>query len=103
MEVQLLEDVEQFLEQLEQPALVKVLRTIDLLEEFGSSLRAPHSKPLGKGIFELRVRGIQEVRLLYAFHKHCAVVLYGFLKKSQRIPRKEIEHASALLKALDAV
>lgn len=32
----------------------KVLRSVDLLEKFGTTLREPYSSPLGDGIFELR-------------------------------------------------
>lgn len=32
-------------------------RVTDLLEEFGPALRMPHSRSLGDGLFELRVKG----------------------------------------------
>ena len=102
MEVSLLEEVKTFLQTLEEKTFAKALRMIDLLEEFGINLRMPHSKPMGRGLHELRVRGSQEVRLIYAFRGNTAVIVYAFSKKSQRIPQREFEYAFKLLKGLDA-
>lgn len=84
-------EVEKFIRELDAPTVAKALRTIDLLEKFGSDLRLPHSRPVGKGLFELRIRGQQEVRILYVFHGNAAVLLHGFMKKSAQTPRKEFE------------
>ena len=80
MEVFLLAEVKIFLQTLEEQTFAKVLHVIDLLEEFGADLRMPHSKPLGKGLYELRVRGFQEVRLLYAFRTNSAVIVHALCK-----------------------
>lgn len=90
-----------FIQSLEKSTTAKVLRTIDLLESFGSKLGMPHSKKVAERLFELRVRGNQEVRIFYSFHKNSAVLLSGFLKKSDKTPRKEIEIALQKLKTLD--
>ncbi|MFH1611478.1 MAG: type II toxin-antitoxin system RelE/ParE family toxin [Patescibacteria group bacterium] len=55
-------EVERFIEKLEKQTIGKVLRLLDLLEKFGNDLNMPYSKCIGGGLFELRVRGIQEVR-----------------------------------------
>lgn len=86
-------DLEKFIKSLEKMTIAKVLRTIDLLELFGNRLGLPHSKKVARYLFELRVRGTQEVRILYAFDKGATVLLHGFVKKSQKIPRKEIRAA----------
>ncbi len=95
--------VEEFISSLEKPTVAKVLRTIDLLEMFGYSLRLPHSKRIRKNLYELRIRGKQEVRILYTFHKDEGILLHGFLKKSQRIPPKELQIAVLKLNMLDSV
>lgn len=82
--------VDSFIAELDEPTIAKTLRTIDLLEKFGSALRFPHSKPVAKNLFELRVRGQQEVRILYTFHGHAAVLLHGFLKKFTKISHKDL-------------
>jgi len=94
-------DLEKFIQSLEKPTLAKTLRTIDLLEKFGYDLKFPHSKKIAKNLFELRVRGKQEIRILYTFHKSQIILLSGFIKKSQKIPQKEIHTALDLLKCLD--
>lgn len=102
MEVQFFDKrVKNFIKDLEFTTSAKVFRTIELLEKFGNNLGMPHSKHIGGGLFELRVRGQQEVRFLYAFYKGAAVLLNGFLKKSQKIPKNEIETARQKLSTLD--
>ena len=53
--------LEDFVAGLERPTLAKTLRALDLLEQFGNELGMPHSKKIGSGLFELRVRGRHEV------------------------------------------
>lgn len=95
--------IEIFLAKLEKPVVAKVLRTIDLLEHFGNQLGMPHSKNIGHKLFELRIRGQQEIRLIYAFSGNRAVILHGFVKKSQRTLQKELIVAVKKLSALDGV
>ena len=72
----------------------KLLRQIKLLEEFGPQTGMPHAKPIGDGLYELRVRGKQEVRILYIFVKRSAIyLLHGFLKKTEAIPNRELNIA----------
>ncbi|TSC56701.1 MAG: Uncharacterized protein Greene071421_333 [Parcubacteria group bacterium Greene0714_21] len=104
MEVRILdESLEEFIQSLEKPTIAKVLHTIELLETFGHRLTMPHSKKVAGGIFELRIRGSQEVRIFYAFDKTSAVLLHGFVKKSQKIPLKEIQMAVQKLKGLTGI
>jgi hypothetical protein len=77
-----------------------VLRSIDLLAEFGNTLGMPHSKHIKKNLFELRIRGRQEIRIFYTFSKSQAVLFYGYVKKSQKIPTKELSRAFLKLKQL---
>ena len=93
--------IEKFIKSLEKQTIAKVIHTIDLLKEFGHRLGVPHSKKVRSSIFELRVRGIQEIRILYTFHKSYIVLLHGFIKKSQKNPKKEVNTALARLRTLD--
>lgn len=93
--------IEKFISSFEKPTIAKVLRALDLLETFGNRLGMPHSKPMKNGLFELRVRGVQEVRMIYAFHKQGIVLLNAFLKKTDRIPSKEIVEAESKKRMLD--
>ena len=86
--------VEKFLNGLQTATKQKVARHFDLLEHYGPDLGMPHSKPLGDGLYELRVRGRQEVRILYVFAiGHTIFLLHGFLKKTQIIPKRELDLA----------
>lgn len=46
--------IKNYLDSLSPKLRVKTMRSIMLLEEFGTELRLPYSRPLGDGIFELR-------------------------------------------------
>ena len=61
----------------------------------GHNLRAPASKNLGDGIFELRtILGNNTTRILYFFFiENTAVLTNGFIKKTQKTPIHELERA----------
>jgi hypothetical protein len=100
MQIQIDSDVEKFIKSLEKATIAKVARTVVLLEKFGFRLTMPHSKKVSDNLFELRIRGQQEVRMLYCFHKDEIYLLTGFVKKSPTIPKKEIDRAKNKSKAL---
>lgn len=104
MEINILDaSLEKFIKSLEKPTIAKVLRIIDLLDKFGHNLGLPHSKKVGGQLYELRIRGVQEIRLFYIFRKSQIFLLHGFIKKSQKIPQKEIRLALAKERRLDGV
>jgi len=85
----------EFLNGLDVKMRAKIMRMLKLLEQNGSDLREPYSKFLKDGIFELRIKqGTDIVRVLYFFMiGHRIIITNGFVKKSQRTPRSEIELA----------
>lgn len=95
--------IDVFLLGLEKQTQAKAIRTLNLLEEFGYRLGMPHSKKVGKELFELRIRGKQEVRVFYTFRKTDIILLHGFVKKSQKIPVKEFQIALQKLGLLDLI
>lgn len=104
MEIKFFDNVlKKFIEDLEPPAIAKVLRTIDLLEKFSNNLGMPHSKKVNPRLFELRIRGQQEIRILYTFYLNAAILLHGFIKKTDRISKKELKIANQKLAALDRI
>ncbi len=56
------------------------------------------SKHLEDGIFELRLYVFDKIaRILYFYHKGGKIIItHGFVKKSQKTPKKEIEKAKEL-------
>jgi phage-related protein len=93
MEIILLDSVEVFLSALTEKEVAKVIRTIELLEEFGNDLGMPHSKHMSDGLLELRIRGTREIRIFYCFHRNKAYLLNAFIKKTQKTPEKELNVA----------
>jgi len=93
MEIRFDYQVEKFVASLEKSTIAKILRTIDLLEYFGYQLGLPQSKKVKSNLFELRIRGQQEVRIFYTFKNSAAILLHGFTKKSQKIPKQELRQA----------
>ncbi|MEK7589787.1 MAG: type II toxin-antitoxin system RelE/ParE family toxin [Patescibacteria group bacterium] len=86
--------LEKFIQSLDSETIAKVTHTIELLEKFGNSLSMPHSKKIAEEIFELRIHGNKKVRILYAFYNKEAILLHGFVKKTAKIPKKEIKIAT---------
>lgn len=84
-----------FIRSLDAKMEAKVIRIIELLEDYGGSLREPYSKPLGDGIYELRAQqGNNITRVLYFFFiGNKAILTNGFTKKAQKTPPGEIKTA----------
>ncbi len=67
-------------------------RLTELLQEFGLDLGMPHSRPMGKGLFELRPKGREGTARVF----YCAVVgrriviLHTFIKKTNDTPHREL-------------
>jgi len=85
--------VEKFIQSLEKQTIAKIIHAIDLLGKFGNELGMPHSKKISDKLFELRILGRQNIRIIYAYHDRKIVLLHGFVKKSFGIPKKEINLA----------
>lgn len=104
MEIRILDSsLERFIKSLEKSTIAKVLRTLNLLEKFGYELGLPHSKKISNRLYELRIRSAQEVRIFYTFCKSQIFLLHGFIKKTQKVPQKEIHTALQKLKTLDTI
>ena len=87
--------VEEFILSLDNKMQAKAFGMIRLLEEKGTALREPYSKPLDDGIFELRIKQSSNItRVLYFFYIGGKIILTnGFVKKTQKTPPSEIEKA----------
>lgn len=80
--------------------LADYARLVELLMEHGPSLRLPHSRAFGDGLFELRPRGREGISRAF----DCflvgkrVVVLHAFIKKTQQTPDRELKLARKRLK-----
>jgi len=92
--------VASFIDSLNEPTQTKVLHVIDQLELYGSGLCFPLCKKVSKNLKELRISGKQNVRIIYTFQNGRYFLLHAFIKKSQKLPRKEVKTALARLAKL---
>ena len=89
------EPVKEFLLSVDDKMRARLIKTIELLAQNGTALRMPYSKHLVDGIFEIRAKvGSNISRVLYFFVIGNRIVLTnGFVKKTQKTPKNEIELA----------
>lgn len=80
--------------------LADYAKLVELLCEHGPSLRLPHSRAFGEGLFELRPRGRSGIgRAFYCFLVgKRIIVLHAFIKKTQQTPDGELKLARQRLK-----
>jgi len=79
--------VKEFITTQEKTTIAKIIHKINLLETYGPLLDLPHSKKITTELYELRIRGRNEIRVIYTF------LMHAFKKKTQKIPIHEIETA----------
>lgn len=75
--------------------VARFLRYAERMEIYGPNLGMPHTRPMGDGIFELRLKaaeGIARVFFCTVFERQI-VVLHQFVKKSEKTPKKELQIA----------
>ncbi|MBU3978398.1 type II toxin-antitoxin system RelE/ParE family toxin [Patescibacteria group bacterium] len=82
--------VYEFFKQQQAHGRSKITHLIDLLSKYGNALGLPHSKAMGSGLYEMRIRGKEELRIFYCFTKQKTIyLLHAFKKQGQRTPKKE--------------
>jgi putative addiction module killer protein len=90
-------EIEEWLDRLDAIQLKSVAKELKMLEIAGNTLKMPHSKPLGQGLFELRERRYG-YRIYYCFSARSIVVLLAVGdKKSQE---RDIKVARERLKEI---
>ena len=87
--------VEEFLNSINPKMRAKLYGLMGILQEKGNMLREPYSKHLDDGIFELRCQfGNDIIRILYFFFYEGKIIMTnGFVKKTQKTPKEEIQLA----------
>ncbi len=92
--------VEEFISSLSKPTIAKTLRLLDLLGTYGPPIGMPYVKKITADLFELRIRGQEEVRILFSMKKNILYLLHVFKKKQMKIPSREIETAQKRLQEI---
>jgi phage-related protein len=68
--------------------------------EFGWPIGKPTCAPMGLGLWEVRsdLNGKRIARVLFTLHKGEMVLLHGFVKKTQKTPKGDLDLARKRLK-----
>ena len=85
----------EFINELPVKLRAKAFMELALLEELGTQIKLPYSRPMKNGLHELRIQqGNNAARIFYFFFiEEKIILLSGFIKKTQRTPGDEIEKA----------
>ena len=80
--------------------LARFLRYADRMELYGPDLGMPHTRAMGDGLFELRLKAVEGiVRVFYCtMIGKRIVMLHQFIKKTDKTPPKELAIARRRLK-----
>ena len=75
--------------------LARYLRYSDRMEVFGPDLGLPHTRAMGEGLFELRLKSAEGIaRVFYStMVDRKIVVLHQFIKKTVKTPPRELKTA----------
>ena len=70
--------------------------------KIGADLGSPHTKALGRGLFEIRAKDREGIgRSLFCLAlKNEIIILLSFIKETQKTPKKEIETALKRMKEI---
>ena len=80
--------------------LARYLRYSDRMEVYGPDLGMPHTRAMGEGLFELRLKAAEGIgRVLYCtMIGKRIIILHQFIKKSDKTPPKELAPARRRMK-----
>jgi phage-related protein len=83
--------------------LARFLRYADRMELYGPDLGMPHTRAMGEGLFELRLKSAEGIaRVFYCMIMGKRIVmLHQFIKKTDKTPPKELTIARRRLKEIN--
>ena len=80
--------------------VARFLRYAERIEVFGPDLGMPHTRAMGGGLFELRIKAAEGIARVF----YCTVInrrivfLHQFVKKTDKTPAKELRIAQNRMK-----
>jgi len=94
------EGIEDAVMQMPPKIQARVLRLLELMQTYGANLGAPHTAPMGDGLFEIRAKAQEGIgRALFCYMQGERIyILHAFIKKAQKTPKKELDLAIARMK-----
>jgi phage-related protein len=93
-------DLEKEVLELQAGFVARFLRYAERMQLYGPDLGMPHTRAIGGGLFELRLKAAEGIARVF----YCTVVgrriviLHQFVKKSGKTPRKELGIARKRMK-----
>jgi phage-related protein len=80
--------------------LARYFHCTDRMQVFGPDLGMPHTRAMGSGLFELRLKSQEGIgRVFYCtLVQHKIIMLHQFVKKTDKTPPKELAIANKRLK-----
>ena len=84
--------------------LARFLRYSERMEASGPDLGMPHTRPMGGGLFELRIKAAEGIaRVLYCTVVERRIVfLHQFVKKTDKTPPRELDIARRRIEGCEA-
>jgi len=81
------------------------VRYAERMEVYGPGLGMPHTRAMGDGLFELRLKAAEGIaRVFYCtLVARRIVILHQFVKKTEKTPPRELEVARRRLKEVKDV
>lgn len=80
--------------------VARFLKYAERMEVYGPDLGMPHTRAMGQGLFELRLKAAEGIARVF----YCTVIdrqivmLHQFVKKTEKTPARELELARRRLK-----
>ncbi len=93
MKIVILITVHTFLDNLDLSVRSEAYKLLDLLEQYGHSLSMPIAKPIGGGLWELRLTSRLQIRMLYGYCDGIPVVVLALRKQRSALPQSAISLA----------
>jgi phage-related protein len=89
------EQIEEDILNLPRTIAMKYAHISKLMVDYGSNLGMPYTKAISDGLFEIRLKGQEGIaRVFYCTSVNQKIVmLHSFIKKTDKIPKKELEIA----------
>ena len=94
------EDLEREVLSFPETLLARYIRLTDLMIVHGPNIGMPHTKAIGNGLFELRLKGKEGIaRVMYCTLVNKKIqMLHAFIKKTDKIPLNELQIAKKRMK-----
>ena len=72
--------------------------------EYGWPIGMPTCRPMGQGLFEVRTElpSNKIARVLFCLHQGSMVLLHGFIKKTQKTPKADLDLARQRKRRLES-